>query len=389
MKRIYLDTAAGTTLDRKVARIYKRALTLGNPSSIHREGVVAKEALESARAGVAQIMLAHPDEIIFTSGGTESNNLAIKGLALGISQQLGKPGHIIVSAVEHSSVLEPARELEQWGWRVSYLPVNHAGLIDPQDLKAALQLDTRIVSIIYAQNEIGTIMPLVELRRVVDRFRKEQGTPYPYLHTDACQAGRFLPLNTRELGVDLLTANAAKIYGPRGTGILFKRRAVPMAPLLSGGGQEHNFRSGTESVAGAIAFKAALDQCEVMRFKEVVRLTELRDYFISRLLDLIPDTELNGDAASRLAGNINILVRGVNAEWMVLGLDARGIAASTGSACSFNTKDESYVIMALGRTRAEAESSIRFTLDRGTTKRQVDYVARELAAIVKQARDAQ
>lgn len=369
MKHIYIDTAAATPLDKRVERAMRPYLGryFANPSSIHAEGVAAAKAVSVAREQVAKSLAAHADEIIFTSGGTEANNLALMGLV-----QI-KPVHIITTKIEHASVLEPFKQLEKRGVEVTYLPVNQDGLLDPKVLAAAIKPETKLISIGYVNSEIGVMQPITEIAKVIRKFRQENKTLFPYLHLDACQAPRFLELNVEKLHADLLTLGSGKIYGPKGVGCLFVRRGVPLDPMLFGGGQEKGRRSGTENVPGIVGFAQALALAAREREKESKKLTALRDYFIAELLK-IPGTILNGSATNRIANNINISFKNIDAELLVLRLDAAGIACSTGSACSTHLKNESHVVAALGGDPARASSAIRFTLDRTTTKSDLKYV---------------
>lgn len=387
MKQIYLDTAAATPLDGGVrqAMVKYFSTDFGNPSSLHRPGVTAKLAVEEAREKAAMSLAAHPDEIIFTGGGTEANNLAILGLT-GQAQR----GHIITSVIEHASVLEPCRALEREGWLVTYLPVEPDGLINPKFLVKALRPDTVLVSVAYANNEIGVIQPIREIAKVIRHFKKLQAdklqvNSYPFFHTDACQTPRFLDLDVRRLGVDLMTINSGKIYGPKGVGCLYVRRGLRLAPLQVGGGQERGLRSGTENVAGIVGFAAALELCGKLREKESVKLTKLRDYFIDRLLKF-GDVTLNGSLIARLPNNVNVSFVGADSEYLVLNLDALGVAASSGSACSVHTEDSSYVIKALGDSKEQARGAVRFTLGRDTTKEDLNYVLKILPGILERAR---
>ncbi len=376
-KRIYLDTASGTLVDGGLPA------QAGNPSSIHAEGVLAEKALEAARVSVASNFKCQPDEIVFTSGGTESNNLALFGAMEAYRQASGKHGHLIVSAIEHASVLQSAKELEKRGVALTILPVDKAGVVDLKALKESLRPETILVSVMFANNEVGTIEPIKDIAKILRDYRRERGLDrdhanYPYFHTDACQATRFFDLDTRKLGVDLITINANKMYGPKGSGVLYVRRGVKIKPLFYGGGQENNLRSGTENVAGAVGLAKAFALATKLRDKENKNLTKLRDYAIKKIQKEIPAAILNGHPTNRLPNNINFTFPGVDAEWLVLQLDAKGISCSTGSACSFNTKDESYVIMALGKTEADAKSSVRFSFGRDTTKKDLDYLIKLL-----------
>lgn len=354
MKKIFLDVAAGVR---------------ANPASLHAAGVKAGRELEAARQLVAETLGAHPDEIIFTSGGTESNNLAILGLP---------EGEVIVSSIEHASVLAPAAAR---GRGVIILPVDSAGKVKIEKLAELITPQTVLVSIILANNEIGTIQSMAEIAKVVRQARRRLGTVTPYLHTDACQAARFIPLDVNKLGVDLLTLNGSKLIGP-GTGVLYRRRGIPLKPLLYGGGQEGSLRPGTENVAGISAFARALAQAQKSCLKESKRLIKLRDYFIKAVKKNIPEAELNGHLSERLPNNINFSFPGVLGEQVVLELDAKGIAVSTGSACAIPKHDDSYVIMALGKDKNHAISALRFTLSQNTTAADLNYVLKILISII-------
>lgn len=391
-KRIYLDTAATTAVDPQVLKamlpyFFEQA---GNPSSLSKEGVVAQTALEDARKQIATLLGAHTDEIIFTSGGTEGDNLAILGVARGllIKNKIKKPGHIITTVIEHQAVLESCKRLEQEGWTISYLPVSKEGIIDLIAFKEALQPETVLVSVMYANNEIGTIQPLREIAKILREHRKAQSQRdlstvdrLPYFHTDACQAPRFLPLQVEKLGVDIMTLNGSKIYGPKGIGCLYLKRNTFIEPLICGGGQERGLRSGTENVPGAVGLAEALDSVIKQSGKQNEKIKCLRDHFIEKITDF-PAVEINGDLIDRLPNNINVSFTGVMGEWIVLSLDSRGVACSTGSACSVHHKDDAHVIMALGYDRSRAESAVRFTLDKATTKKDIDYVLKVLKEIL-------
>lgn len=394
-----LDTAATTPVDAGVLKVMMPyfSQTFGNPSSLHQEGVEAKTALKQSREIIARVLAAHPDEVVFTGGGTEGDNLAIIGVAHGLlsKKKIFKPGHIITTAIEHHAVLEACKVLEKEGWTVSYIPVSNDGLVDLGALKEALRPDTVLVSVMYANNEIGTIEPLREVAKILREYRKRQGegdstssnSPFvkgerlPYFHTDACQAPRFLPLSVEKLGVDLMTLNGSKIYGPKGSGCLFIKRNTFVEPIIFGGGQERGLRSGTESIPGIVGFAEALDLAARNSTEESVRLSLLRDFFINELKQL-PGVIINGSLKDRLPNNINASFLGMDGEWIVFQLDARGISASTGSACSSNHQDDAHVIMALGKDRRAAESTIRFTLGRDTTKRDLEFVLSSLKEIL-------
>ena len=360
-----------------------------NPSSLHAAGVAAAHSLEEARETVSRALDARPAEIIFTSGGTEANNLAIFGVAHAVRHRVFKEhsvsrAHIITTVIEHASVLEPCRQLEREGCAVTYLPVNHDGMIDPEELAVALRPDTILVSIGYANNEIGVIQSLRVIAKIIRLFKKAISYKLeasPYFHTDACQALRFLDCRVSTLGVDLMTLNSGKIYGSSGVGCLYVRRGVKLQPILYGGGQERGWRSGTENVIAIAGFAQALEKSVKLRAKESIRLTKLRDYFIEKLLT-ISNTTLNGSATLRLPNNVNVSFANTDSEAIVLGLDAHGIAAASGSACSTLEKTASYVISAIG---GAPESAVRLTFSRETTKRDLDYVLKILPGILARA----
>jgi len=376
-KRIYLDNAATTPIDKRVLSVMRKISTesYGNPSSLHKEGVEAKKLLSEARHDIAKTIGANPDEIIFTSGGTESNNLAIFGTV-----REPKKSHIIASSIEHASVLECVKELEKRGAEVTYLSVSGGGIVSAKDIKKAIKENTALISIMYANNEIGTIQPISEIAKIIRHSKSK-----PLFHTDACQATNYLDMNVLRLGVDLMTFNASKIYGPKGIGVLFVKRGTELSQILFGGGQEKGIRSGTENIAGVKGFAEAMKVAEQMKKKETARLTKLRDFFTAEVMKKIPNAVLNGSKENRLPNNVNFSISGTDAEELVVQLDARGIACSTGSACA-NISNEgkvSHVIEALGFGRGRAVSSLRFTLGRDTEKEDLIFTANELSKILK------
>ncbi len=390
MKRIYLDTAAATPVSKAVFKRMKPHLLedFGNPSSIHSEGVRAAAVLASARGSVAENLSVHSDEIIFTGGGTEANNLAISGVAAAYEESQGQTGHIITTTIEHHSVLDPIKRLAERGWSVSYLPVNEKGIIKPEELKQLLRSDTVLVSVGYVNNEIGIIAPLATLAKVIRNYRKQNDrSTNPYFHTDACQVPRFLELKPVSLGVDLMTLNGSKIYGPKGIGCLYRKRDVSLKPLVLGGGQESGLRSGTENVAGAVGLAEALKECERYRKRDNLHLGVLRDRLISTVSAEIPRAVLNGSDTERVSNNINFYFPDVEAELLVIELDARGIACSAGSACASNQQNDSHVITALEPTNTDrAKQSVRFTLGRTTKKRDIQYLLATLPTLVNKLR---
>ena len=389
VEEIYLDHAAATPLDTRVRRAMEPYWDdiYANPSSLYRPGRAAKEALDDSRETVAKILNCKANEIIFTSGGTEADNIGIFG-ATGFFQKKG--GHLITTAFEHHAGLRSFETLERDGWAVTYLAVGGYGLVDIDAVKNAIRPDTLLVSVMYANNEIGTIQPIDEIGQIlkaVRRKREAEENQLPiYFHCDASQAAGFLELDTRKLGVDLMSLNGGKIYGPKGVGALYIRNGVKLKPMFYGGGQEKGLRSGTENVPGIIGLAKALEIADAERAKESRRLAELRDYFIRRLTTEIPKTVLNGHPAKRLPNNVNVSVLDIEGEAVILYLDAKGVCISTGSACTSATLDPSHVILALGKPYEYAHSSLRFTLGRNTVKADLDYVMKVLPLIVEKLR---
>lgn len=378
-RSVYLDHAAATPLDPRVREVMGPYLNekFGNPSSFHMVGKVVRDAMEAAREQIADLFSSRPDEIIFTSGGTEANNLAILGFCRAIKEEVAEP-HIITTAIEHPSVLEAFEQLRnREGFRVTILPVDAEGLIKPKDLESALTPETVFVSIMYANNEIGTIQPISELGRVVLNFRSTTSGDsrcWPVFHTDACQAAGALDLSVDKTHVDFLTINGSKIYGPKGVGALYVKRGLKIQPLAFGGAQERGRRPGTENVAGIIGLSEALRLAQKEKTIENERLIQLRDTTIAGLLERVPKTRLNGHSTQRLPNNVNISFMDVEGEAVILHLDAKGIYCSTGSACTSATLDPSHVILALGLPYEAAHGSIRFTLGRETTTDDVAYL---------------
>jgi cysteine desulfurase len=383
-KLIYLDHAATTPLDEEVFLAMKPYFikNFGNPSSLYKLGVEAHKAVEESRKKIASVLHALPDNIIFTSGGTESANTALLGIARA-HKKLGK--HIITTVIEHHAVLNAVHELEKEGFEVTYLPVDRMGLITASEVIKALRSDTILISVMHANNEIGTIEPIAEIGREILKYRKKNNSPYPYFHTDACQAAGYLDLDVEKLHVDLMTLNASKIYGPKGVGLLYIRRGVKIGPLLFGGSQEQYRRAGTENVPGIVGFAKALELVSKNKDKEDKRLHKLTEYFWNKLHKIIPSTILNGAEAgeSRLTNNLNITFPGFDGETLVLYLDAEGIACSTGSACTTTSTDSSHVLKAIGLDDAAAKSSLRFTLGKVTTKTDIDYTIKILHRLTK------
>ncbi|RJQ36842.1 cysteine desulfurase [Candidatus Parcubacteria bacterium] len=387
MKEIYLDHAAATPMDPRVKAAMEPFwdARYGNPAALYRQGRLAKAAVDEARETVAKIFGSRPSEIIFTAGGTEADNIAILGTA-----RLHPGKHLITTAFEHHAGLRSFEALERDGWEVTFLPIGEDGIVDPKAVEKAIRPHTVLVSVMYANNEIGTIQPIAEIGAIVKRVRNERaqgGGVLPIsFHCDASQAAGFLPLSTAALGVDLMSVNGGKIYGPKGSGCLYVRSGTRLQPIFQGGGQEQNLRSGTENVPLIVGFAKALEIAEAEREAESARLTELRDYLIQRLTTEIPKTVLNGHPTTRLPSNINVSVLDIEGEAVILYLDAKGIAISTGSACTSTTLDPSHVILAIGRPYEYAHSSLRFTLGRSTAKEDLDYLMDVFPEIVEKLR---
>ena len=378
---IYLDHSATTPVDPRVVEAMVPYLSdrFGNPSSLHRLGREASQALDRARQTVAEILHARPSEIIFTSCGTESNNLALRGVALA-QRARGRGNHIVVSAVEHHAVLTTAEDLrDRYGFELTIVPVDADGLVSPQTVAEALRPDTVLVSIMYANNEVGSIQPLAEIAA----HTRARDIP---LHTDAVQAGGYLSLDVDALGVDLLSLSAHKFYGPKGIGLLYVRNGVPLWPQQTGGGHERRRRAGTENVASIVALATALAIAQEERVAEAARLQSLRDDLIARVEASIPSVRLTGHRTRRLPGHASFLVHGVEAEGMLMGLDLAGICASSGSACTSGAQEPSHVLTAMGIRRVDAVGHLRLTLGRSTTRAEIDRLLEVLPGLVARLR---
>ena len=373
---IYFDHAATTATDPRVvaAMLPYFSERYGNPSELHALGREAQAAVAAARGQVAAALGAEEQEIIFTSGGTESDNLAI----LGFLQERG-PGHVVSSAIEHPAVLEPLRFLERLGWAVTYVPVDDRGFIDREAYEAAFLPETKLVSIMMANNVVGTVQPVGELARIAH----EHGVPF---HSDAVQAVGSIPVDVDELGVDLLSLSAHKLYGPKGVGALYVRSGTRLRAHLHGGGQEGGLRSSTENVPGIVGLGLALTIATEEMAEQQPRLTALRDRLIDGVLAAVDDVILLGDRERRLPGNACFAVRFVEGESMVLQLDFKGIAASSGSACAASSPEPSHVLLALGLAAQDAQSSLRLTLGRENTEEEVDRFLTVFPGIVRQLR---
>lgn len=375
MKTIYLDNAATTPIRDEVfcAMLPFLQETYGNPSSIHHKGRAAYDALCAARDEVARAIGAQGKEIIFTSGGTESNNLALHTIPKYVrrpTSNISTPqSHILVSAVEHVSVLASAEALREEGFDVEYIPVDTHGFVSVEDVMARVRPDTALISIMYANNEIGTVEPIAGIVRALhDRF----GADRPLLHTDACQAPGQLPIDVATLGVDLMTLNGSKMYGPKGVGILYVRNGVHLAPTARGGHQEHGARAGTENLAGIVGFARALTLAQEDMSRECTRLTTLRNTLITRIQNTFPEATLHGHPTLRLPGNVHFSFPHIEGESLVLLLDTFGVCASTGSACNAEDLVPSHVLRAIGISAERIHGTLRLTLGRSTTEADID-----------------
>jgi cysteine desulfurase len=381
-KTIYLDHAATTAVDPRVveAMLPYFSPRYGNASSIYRLGQEAAEAIDEARRTVADILGCQPREVIFTSCGTESDNLALRGVGWA-RRNLGKGNHIITSPIEHHAVSHTCEQLEKhFGFEVTYLPVDKYGLVDPDDVGRAIKDDTILISIMYANNEVGTIEPIAEIGKIA----RQMGVPF---HTDAVQAGGSLNLDVGELNVDLLSLSAHKFYGPKGVGVLYARKGVPLLPTQTGGGHERNRRAGTENVPYivglATALKIAYEELEANN----QRIAALRDRLIEGVLESIVEVELTGHPTNRLPNSASFVFKYVEGESMLLNLDLAGVCASSGSACTSASLEASHVLLALGIPPEVAHGSLRLTLGRENTEEDVDYVLETLPGIVQKLRD--
>lgn len=372
--RVYLDNAATTRTAPEVAEAMFPFFVdkYGNASSIHSFGEDAKDALESAREYIAKYINAEPDEIIFTGGGTESDNLAICGTAYALKDK-GK--HIITSRFEHPAVLEVCQSLEKKGFEVTYLPVSKEGFVDIEKLKKTIKDDTILVTVMHANNEIGTIQDIINIGSIC----REKGILF---HTDAVQSLGKTPFNVKKMHVDLASFSAHKFHGPKGIGALYVRKKNKIKKLFQGGSQEMNLRPGTENVSGAVGFSTAL---KLLNEDDIKKMSELRDYFIDKLLS-IPEARLNGSKENRLCNNINVSFSHIEGESILLGLDDKGVAVSTGSACTSQKLEPSHVLLALGIKPEDAHGSIRFSLSKYTTKEEIDYTINAVKIVVENLR---
>ncbi len=378
MTRIYMDNAATTRVTEPVAQAMLPYLTeiYGNPSSVHAFGREARKAMEAARRQVAEALGAQPNEIYFTGCGTESDNWAIRGAA---EKHKSRGRHIITSAIEHHAVLHTCQQLEKEGFSVTYLPVDEYGLVSPQSLKEALREDTILVSVMLANNEIGTIEPIEELSAIA----REAGALF---HTDAVQAIGSVKIDVNQLGVDMLSLSGHKFHAPKGVGALYIRSGVRIGRLMEGGAQERAQRPGTENLASIVGLGKAIELACADIEGHNQKLAAMRDRMIEGILSGIPEARLNGHPQKRLPGNVNVSVRYVEGESLLLNLDFKGIAASSGSACTSGSLDPSHVLLAIGLSHETAHGSLRFSLSEENTEQEVDQVVRALSEITERLR---
>ena len=378
MGEIYLDNAAATPVDRRVANEMARALKqYGNPSSFNIRGRSAREEVDSARFKIACFLGARAEEIIFTSSGSEANSLAILGLGL-------KKGEMITTAIEHKSVLKPAERI-----RAVVVGVDSAGFVKLDELRKAMSEKIKLISVMYANNEIGTIQPIIKIGKLIKEFKKKleiencrlkiDGTKPVLFHVDACQAAGFLDMNVNHLGVDLLTFNGSKIYGPRGVGVLYARRGVTLRPLVLGGEQEFGLRAGTENLPAIVGLAEAIKRIDL---KETAKISGLCDYFISQLQKRFPEAKINGPIGEhRLSNNVSVSFPDADVERLLLELDKYGIRAGSGSACTSRAVEPSHVLVTIGNEKKYLHA-LRFSLGRQTTKNEVEYVLGVLKKIL-------
>jgi len=388
IKKIYLDHAATTPVDSRVLMAMKPYFSekFGNPSALYGLGREAKIAVDGARKSIASLMRALPENIIFTAGGSESDNMAIFGAA---RAHMSKGKHIISLAIEHHAVLRPLEELAKEGFEITYVPVDKNGLVSAESIAKAIRKDTILVTIMFANNEMGAIEPIADIGREILKFRKANNTIYPLFHTDACQAAGYLDLDVEKSHVDLMSINGGKIYGPKGVGMLYLRRGVKIKPIIFGGGQEKQLRAGTENTAGIVGLAKAFEIAQAQKEKESARERELAKYLWKQISEKISDTKLNGPEIGdvRLPNNLNVTFMNIEGEAMLLYMDEYGIMCSTGSACTSESLEPSHVLRTMGMSYEMAHGSIRFTFGRSNTKTDVDYLMKYLPAIVAALRE--
>ena len=379
MKNVYLDNSATTKTDEEVVKAMLPYLSenYGNPSSIYSIGQTARKAVEESRETVASILNCSPNEIYFTSGGSESDNTIIKGIAYSYKN---KGNHIITSKIEHPAVLETCKQLEKEGFEVSYINVDSNGIVDLKELEEAIKPSTILISIMFANNEIGTIEPIKEIGQIA----KSHGVIF---HTDAVQAVGSINIDVQDMNIDSLSLSAHKFYGPKGVGALYVRKGVKFTKYINGGHQEKNKRAGTENVAGIVGLAKALEISHRDMEKHNKQIKELRDYYVQEVKQKIPYIKINGDLEKRLPGNSNISFRFIEGESLLLNLDLKGICASSGSACTSGSLDPSHVLLAIGLPHEIAHGSLRISIGKYNTKEEIEYTVSCLTEIVQRLRD--
>lgn len=377
-KIIYLDNAATTAVHPEVLNAMLPYFIEGsaNPSSLHKAAKIARDACNAARHSIAHLINAKDDEIFFTSGGSESDNWALKSITY---TQKSKGNHIIVTKIEHHAILNTCKFLEKNGVEVTYLDVDKYGLVDPKDVERAIRPGTILISVMFANNEIGTIEPIKEIGAIA----RKNGILF---HTDAVQAFGQIPIDVDEMNIDLLSASGHKVYGPKGVGILYVRKGIRMEPLIHGGAQEWGQRAGTSNVPGIVGMGKAAEIAEREMSKKITHETELRDYTIKRILSEIPYSTLNGHKTKRLPGNVNISFQFVEGESILMSMSQKGICVSTGSACASGSLDPSHVLLGIGLPHESAHGSIRITISASTTKEELDYAIEVLKASIERLR---
>ncbi len=377
-RRVYLDHTATTPVHPDVVVAMHQVLetAFGNPSSLHAFGREAKQYLEDARIKVANLIGALPEEIVFTSGGTEADNLAILGVAYAYQRE---GNHIITSSIEHHAVLDTCEVLSQNGFEVTFLPVDKDGIVDPDDVRKAVRKETILITVMHANNEIGTVEPIEEIAVIA----RENGIIF---HTDAVQTAGHIPVDVEELGVDLLSLSAHKFYGPKGVGALYVRKGIRLLPVLHGGGQERNRRAGTENIPGIVGLGKAAEIAAREVGSQCVSIQKLRDRLIKGVQERVPEVKLNGHPEKRLPQNVHFSFAGMDGSSLLMNLDLHGIAASAGSACSSGALHPSHVLLAIGLPMELASASLRLTLGRANTEEDIDYCLEVLPEIVAQLR---
>jgi len=373
---IYLDNAATTEIHENVLKEMIPFLKehYGNPSSMHRLGRVSNKAVKKVRKQIADLISAEPEEILLTSGGTESNNTVLYGIT-----HANQGNHIITSSIEHEAILEPCKKLEKEGFEITYLPVSREGLVNPEDFKQSIKENTCLASIMFANNEVGTIQPIREISKICQEKKI-------FFHTDAIQAIGKVNINVKGLGVDLMSISSHKINGPKGVGALYIRKGIPMEPFIVGGGQENGLRSGTENVAGQVGFGKACQLAKENLEKNIIHFKNLRDTLVSKVLEEIPHVTINGHPEKRIPSNAHFSFLGVNGEDLIIKLDEEGIAASTGSACSVKTQKESHVLKSMGFSHDQITGSLRLTLGTSNTILEIEKTVIALKNIVEELR---